>query len=215
MKISYLPYYGGAKGQTLQITELEDGEILMEIIKDPEPSSTTTESSPEATTEIDLPNFSPTIVTADLHRNVQEIHRSASGIIDLQQKAKERGEGLNESEKSEYERNLGKLVENAENAAREGDYDYDDGLMAWFERKKNNKLQKEENKKKKKQPEDGKKEEAEKEEEDEDGGDESVSINLPPDDASVAEAKPVGLAVAGRKNFVTRKKKLEKKLKIF
>lgn len=34
-------------------------------------------------------------------------------------------------------------------------------------------------------------------EESDNGDDESVAINTPPDNASVAEAKPVGLAVAG------------------
>lgn len=57
------------------------------------------------------------------------------------------------------------------------------------------KKKKEEEEKRKKEQEKEKEEEEEEEEEDRDN--ESVAVNLPPEDASVAEAKPVGLAIAG------------------
>lgn len=63
------------------------------------------------------------------------------------------------------------------------------------ERKKQEERRKEEERKKAENQK--REEEKHKEEEDEDDDDDSITINLPPEDASVAEAKPVGLAVAG------------------
>lgn len=93
-----------------------------------------------------------------------------------------------------------------------------EGLNQWFERKRessknknkkrdeDNKRKKEAEEKKKQEEEKRKQNEKEKEEVEEEEGveeeaeqdTEGVSINLPPEDASVAEAKPVGLAVAGK-----------------
>lgn len=75
------------------------------------------------------------------------------------------------------------------------DYFENDGggtLASWFERKKVNKQDKNKNEEEKKKGQ-GNKEPDEETEEGEDG----IAVNLPPPDASVAEAKPVGLAVAG------------------
>ncbi|KAI4465340.1 hypothetical protein MML48_3g00008364 [Holotrichia oblita] len=66
----------------------------------------------------------------------------------------------------------------------------DEGLREWFEKD----VSKEEEKEKEKEKE---KPEKEEEEEGEEDDSDSVIINLPPDEASVAEAKPVGLAIAG------------------
>ncbi|CAH1980116.1 unnamed protein product [Acanthoscelides obtectus] len=67
-------------------------------------------------------------------------------------------------------------------------------------RKEQEERKRQEEEKKRKEEEERRKEEekrkAEREEESDDEED-SVAVNLPPDDASVAEAKPVGLAVAG------------------
>ncbi|KAJ8956864.1 hypothetical protein NQ318_014279, partial [Aromia moschata] len=65
-------------------------------------------------------------------------------------------------------------------------------------KKEEEKKKKEEEDKKRKEEEEKRKEEEKEEEIDEEEEDnDSITINLPPEDASVAEAKPVGLAVAG------------------
>lgn len=145
--------------------------------------------------------------------NIKNIHRSALNIIQLQENAKQRG-SLTENEKIEYDSNMSVLNKSAKDLAElqfsEDDIADDEGLREWFTKKNSKRQQKRKNGNKKgnqnKVPEDKEKEEEKEKpekEEEEEGGDEkdeesdSVVINLPPDDASVAEAKPVGLAVAG------------------
>lgn len=185
-KITIIPFYGGGKGQSLQITESNDGQVTTTIIKTPDNAVT---QHITTTTEVEYP---PLPLKQDI---IEEFEDNVGRQLD-----------------GEDEDNNGEL----EHESREG-------LSAWFSRKKQNKEKKdkkdekkkkeEEERKQKEEEERKKQEEAEnkrkeeeknkekekeeiKEEESED--DDSVAINLPPDDAAVAEAKPVGLAIAGR-----------------
>lgn len=139
-----------------------------------------------------------------INKEIKSIHETAQTIIKLQAVAKEYG-GLNNEEEKIYNENLEQLNLAAKNLASvqqtqaEDDQDIDElsraNLQFWFEQKRS-KLWSH-----------GHKENKEEETTqgaggtvnngDEEPDDDGVAINLPPEDASVAEAKPVGLAVAG------------------
>lgn len=216
VKISHLPFYGGAKGQTLQITQTADGKVMTQII---EKELTPQEPSPSDFEHPPLPSK-----FGDYDKHLKNIHQTALKIIKLQEQAKKQGE-LNENQQAAYEANMDALNASAKNLAQIDDETDDDedilesretGLSSWLQRRKPNKTKdkvkdeeaekkkKEEEKKKKEQEEEKKRKEEEKkkleahEYEEGDDGNEGVAINLPSEDASVAEAKPVGLAVAGK-----------------
>ncbi|KAL3281229.1 hypothetical protein HHI36_004443 [Cryptolaemus montrouzieri] len=159
--------------------------------------------------------------------HVKTINNNALNILSLEEILKRRGkltekEKLTYQENmdriNEAANELTKLQK--QNANEDFEFENREGLSAWFEKKNKIKLEKEANKAKeanktnevenntekqgkwwnKSVPEKEKeKEEKEKEKEEEEngGGNDTVEVNLPPDDASVAEANPVGLAVAG------------------
>lgn len=96
---------------------------------------------------------------------------------------------------------LNASAQNLAHIQEDNDYlDSDSGgtLSAWFDRKKANKQDKKDGDKKKQEQ--NKEETGDKDDGDE--GEDGVAINLPPENASVAEAKPVGLAVAGTFFFI-------------
>lgn len=206
MKITLLPYYGGAKGHTLQIAEMPDGRVTTTIIKTPPSESTTTPQDEEPTTQIAEVEYPPLPSKAegdkDYGVNLKNLHQNALNIIKLQEQQKTQG-GLTEAQEDMYKESVDSLHESSDNLARlqedDEDYDNDGGgtLSAWFERKKNNKLNKNNNKEVSEKKEGNKNKEEGQREEDEDDGEDGIAINLPPEDASVAEAKPVGLAIAG------------------
>lgn len=100
---------------------------------------------------------------------------------------------LNEEEKDRYDKGIEQLNESSKNLAHVQSDDQGSeersNLQFWFEKKKEKFGIKQSG---------GDKEEEENVGEETDGEGDGVSINLPPPDASVAEAKPVGLAVAGK-----------------
>lgn len=225
-KITFLPFYGGAKGQTLKVTELQNGTIFMEIIQTPQQKEPPTVHP----TELEMPQL-PHRPSTNYGLNLKNIHEAALNILKLQEAVRKQGH-LDDSEEAEYRESLESLQSSADNLSRfqqsedEDDEDFnfsDNGsLKPWFERKKTMKKEKdkkkeEERKKKeeerkkteeeelKRKKEEQKKEEEEEkkkpEKEEEIDESESVDINLPPEDAAVAEAKPVGLAIAGIINF--------------
>ncbi|GJQ70441.1 hypothetical protein Trydic_g22860 [Trypoxylus dichotomus] len=217
VKITSLPYYGGAYGQLLEIYETADGKISTQIITRLPDSTTSYQLQDEARnyTALEFPEL-PSKYDSEYSTNIKNLHRSALNIIQLQENAKKRGT-LTDNEQIEYDKNTKVLNKAAKDLAElqladDDDLTDDEGLKQWFERKKGDKQKPSDNKKKGTQKPNKKEEEKEKEkekekpskgEEEEEEGDEddensdSVIINLPPDDASVAEAKPVGLAVAG------------------
>lgn len=189
--------------------ELPDGNITTAIIKAPvnatypDVEPTTEPPEPDAITEVEYPQL-PSKADSEYGESIRNIHRTALNIIQLQEAAKANGK-LDKIEQRKYEDNMDSLNLSAQNLARIQDdtddyFENDSGgtLASWFERKKVNKQDK--NKKeeeKKKGPNKG--EDKDKEEPNDEGeeGEDGIAINLPPEDASVAEAKPVGLAVAG------------------
>lgn len=266
-KITLLPFYGGAKGQSLQITEYSDGRIETAIVKNPEIPVENTNITVN-TSELENPVLPSIYELSDLGSNIRKIQDTALTVVKLQEKAKEKG-ALNEAEEALYKQSMVILNRTAQNLANLQnemhplDLESREGLSSWFERKSSSskdknkkkeedkrkkeeekrkkeeeekkkkeeekrkkdeeKKKKEEQEKKKKDEEKKKKEEEnkrleeemekkkqeeekerEKEEEKEKEGekeeDDGVEITPPDEDASVAEAKPVGLAVAGIKN---------------
>lgn len=139
----------------------------------------------------------------EINNEIRSIHETAQNIIKLQAVAKKNGQ-LSEAEEKQYNENLEQLNLAAKNLANfqesQAEEDNDEfsraNLQFWFEQKKskfwgkNSEEQKEETTSEETAHANNENEDTE----DEDG----VAINLPPDDASVAEAKPVGLAVAGK-----------------
>nr|CAI5844749.1 unnamed protein product [Callosobruchus analis] len=263
-KVTYMPYYGALKGQSLEITELPNGTVITKVVKTPITNQTTTEDTIDVT-ELEnppLPTKYERNESDDFSRNVKTIQTNAHKIVKLQEIAKTKG-NLTENQENLYKENMDSLSKAAEELAKiqEESYPIDlegrEALSAWFERKANNKKEKdkkkdedkrkkededkkkkdeedrkrkeEEVKKKKEEEERHKKEEEKKRkeqeekkrqeeekrrkeeeerkkeeekrkgerEEESDDDEDGVAVNLPPDDASVAEAKPVGLAVAG------------------
>lgn len=207
-KVTLIPFYGGGKGQSLQIVEKADGSVMTYIIKTPEIKPTIPEESIN-TSELENPPL-PSKQDRDFSSDIRNIHKTALDIIKLQDTAKKNGHLSPEQEKA-YRKNMDSLNSSAKNLAElqqeEDEFSFEnrEGLSEWFERKKT--IQKEKDKKKeeeenKKKPEGEKNKEEEKEKEEEESEDsDGVAIGLPPEDASVAEAKPVGLAVAGKNVF--------------
>ncbi|XP_050309977.1 uncharacterized protein LOC126745964 [Anthonomus grandis grandis] len=230
-RITLVPFYGGAKGQSLQIIEGPNGEVLSTvIIKTP---STLPAPSQETEIEINpldlenppLPSKFDTEYYEGYDEYIRNIRNKAGKIIQLQEIAKRNG-NLDEQQEIMYQEYMASINQSAKKLAEAQEnaglgFENREGLSQWFERKSNNqsnknkkkedekqkkkkeedekrKKQEEEERKKKKQEEEKKKQEEEENEGGEEvGGDDGVAINLPPPEASVAEAKPVGLAVAG------------------
>ncbi|KAF7267453.1 hypothetical protein GWI33_019319 [Rhynchophorus ferrugineus] len=234
-RIILVPFYGGAKGQSLQITETTDGQVLSSVIV----KTPNNLPSPSEQTEIEIDPLElenpplPSKFDIDLfegYEYIKNIQKNAGEIVKLQEKAKRNGE-LTESEETKYNEHMSiinsyvqKLAEAQENS--NSGFENREGLSSWFDRQRENtkkkteekrkaeKKKEEEDKKRKEEEENKKKEEEikrkkeelkeqekekekEKVEEEEEEDNDAVAINLPPDDASVAEAKPIGLAVAG------------------
>ncbi|KAK4879224.1 hypothetical protein RN001_007370 [Aquatica leii] len=215
-KITYLPYYGGAKGQTLKLTELSNGSVNMEIIKTTPETETSTEIQPS---ELEMPQL-PQRPISEFANNLRNIHKTALNIIRIQEEAKKRGE-IDDDDEAEYRENLeslhlsaGKLAEMQNDDDEEFNFNENTDLNQWLARKKSTKKdtnkKKEEEKKKKEEEEKRKEEEEEQKRKEENkrkeeekeieettvGKDEDVG-NESPEDTAVAEAKPVGLAIAG------------------
>ncbi|KAK9879769.1 hypothetical protein WA026_006834 [Henosepilachna vigintioctopunctata] len=233
-KITILPFYGGVKGQSLQIVESSDGTVMTQVIKTPE--NYTEEINPM---DLEYPAL-PSKYDKKFSNYLKTINNNALNILSLQENLKTRGK-LSDEEKQLYQENMNKISQATDELTilQEDDpnsnveFENREGLGAWFERKnkikeiskaakanatevvEQQKLEKGEennqskwwnkiegNKEKKKGETDKQKpgkgdKENEEEKEEENGDGDSVQINLPPDEASVAEAMPIGLAVAG------------------
>ncbi|KAL1491297.1 hypothetical protein ABEB36_011915 [Hypothenemus hampei] len=211
-RIVLIPFYGGGKGQSLQIIKNSKGTVLSSVIVKTPVNATT---SPEQT-EIEINPFeleNPPLPSKfdteqiedydDLGGFIRTIQNKAQEIVKLQELAKTNGK-LSPKEEITYEAHLKEINNAAKNLAyiqnnNNMSIESREGLTDWFDRKrqnvKNNKKTKENEKKPNKEEENGT-EKPEQQQQEEENND-SVAINLPPEDASVAEAKPVGLAVAG------------------
>lgn len=213
-KVTIVPFYGAAKGQSLQIITSATGAIL----------STTFIQTPQLDTEYTQEGTEPGINPLELENPplptkfdaetgydeyIRTIQVKALDIVKLQEIGKTNGK-LTEQQENQYQESMKAINESAKKLAevQSGSVENREGLNEWFERKRDNaknkkkdndKKKKTENEEKKKAEEEKKKQEQEEEEEQEvEEDNEGVAVNLPPEDASVAEAKPVGLAVAGK-----------------
>lgn len=177
--VTNLPFYGGAKGQVLQIKRNSDGTITTEIIK---------QNKVELEKEIsdDMNSF---------QENLSNIQKAASELVALQQTVKNSGK-LTDADRAKYAVNLEKLGISAQNLAHIQQTSDQDDYRLLFQGPLFNKQESVE------------KAEDNDEDEDEDVGEEdgessgsseeekpdtdSIQVSSPDKDASIAEAKPVG-----------------------
>lgn len=182
-----LPFYGGAKGQVLQIKRKPDGTVTSEVVKQNEENNEY---------KNDMTSF---------QQNLANIQKAASELVSLQQNIKLSGR-LTDTDHKIYAENLAKLGVSAQNLAHIQQSGGQDDFRLLFEGPlgiRNDVSAKEDLSGEKVDAAD--KVEPDQEEEnvgEEDGTtssstakpetDDSVQVNIPDKDASVAEAKPIG-----------------------
>lgn len=180
--VTNLPFYGGAKGQVLQIRRNSDGTVTTEIVK-------------QDKVEIEKE------VSDDMHsfqENLANIQKAASELVALQQTVKSSGK-LTDADRTKYAANLEKLGISAQNLAHiQQSGDQDDFRLLFqgplFHRQQNNlDVEKAENTDDEEDEEVGEEELESGDNEDEEKPDtDSIQVSSPDKDASIAEAKPVG-----------------------
>lgn len=164
-KVTLLPFYGGAKGQSLQIIEYSDGRIETVIVKNPNAPIDTPAISVN-TSELENPVLPSIYELSDFGSNIKKIQDSALKVVKLQEMAKKKGE-LSESEEALHKENLEILNQSAQNLAElqeelhPFDFEGREGLSSWFERKGSKDKKKKEEEKKRKEEEKKRKEEEE------------------------------------------------------
>lgn len=202
-----MPFYGGAKGQVLQINRRADGTVTSEVIK-----QTPTESA-AAIKQMEMLSF---------QQNLVNIQRAASQLVNLQQTIKNSGR-LSDTDRTVYADNLAKLGVSAQNLAhiqQAGGHDdfrllFDGGAFGMLADDDDDQQEQQDDLSGEKidaiQDDDDDSVVAVTEEEENVGEEESsssstngtttttkpesndsVQVNIPDKDASVAEAKPVG-----------------------
>lgn len=183
--VTNLPFYGGAKGQVLQIKRNSDGTITTEIIK---------QEKVEIEKEVsdDMNSF---------QENLANIQKAASSLVALQQTVKNTGK-LTEADRKTYAVNLEKLGISAQNLAHIQQSGDQDDFRLLFQGPLFNRQQNNEHFEKAEKAEDTDDEEdedvGEEDNESSENGDEekpdtdSIQVSSPDKDASIAEAKPVG-----------------------
>lgn len=224
MKITLLPFYGGAKGQTLQITENLDGTVSTEVLQGQFPAIEPEGEEEEEAVEVVENPVLPVRRESDYGQNIKNIHRSALNIIRLQEAAKNKG--LNQEEEAAYKEYMDSLNQSAHNLAKiyEGDEDGSDahtraGLSGWFARKKPTTPPKKENKDKdkdkdKKKEEENKKKQVQTSQEEMKKKEEEAKKKAAEEAKKKAEeAKKKADADAKRKAEEEAKKKLEEENK--
>lgn len=104
-----LPYYGGAKGQTLQIHHKSDGTVVTEIIRDPvvvaPPEKEHNENEKDKAIGVD-----------SFQHNIRVIQQAASELVNLQVDVKKSGR-LTPAGQKLYAENLEKLGVSAQKLA--------------------------------------------------------------------------------------------------
>lgn len=101
-----LPFYGGGRGQVLQIKRNPDGSVISEIIKQTKPAQQTVDAVQKDVRK-DMSTF---------QQNLVEIQRAASQLVTLQQNIKLSGR-LTDIDRRLYAENLEKLGVSAQNLA--------------------------------------------------------------------------------------------------
>lgn len=180
--VTNLPFYGGAKGQVLQIRRNSDGTITTEIVKQEKVEI-------ENETSADMNSF---------QENLANIQKAASELVALQQTVKSAGK-LTESDRNKYATNLEKLGISAQNLAHiQQSSSQDDFRLLFqeplFHREQNNLTVEKAEATSDDNDEDVGEEDSESTDDtdDEEKPDDSIQVSTPDKDASIAEAKPVG-----------------------
>ncbi|XP_062553425.1 uncharacterized protein LOC134218444 isoform X1 [Armigeres subalbatus] len=215
-----LPFYGGARGQILEIRKNHDGTVVSKILRGEEDEDM--ELKVHQLVD-DLKNNEEILAEDDDIKAADQsfgdylmnIQKAAASLVSLQEQVKKSGK-LSSDQKRVYADNLERLGVAAQKLAhiqqQDGDHDaikflfnsdYDQSASDAQKKKTTYKItsfpgykgKEEEDKLKHQQK---KKEEEENVgEEDAAQGSDSVQVNSPEQEASIAEAKPVGLAIAG------------------
>lgn len=184
--ITNLPFYGGGKGQLLQIKRNPDGTITTDIVKQDK-------SEIEKDGSEDMNSF---------QENLANIQKAASELVNLQKSIKSAGK-LTENDRTTYAENLEKLGISAQNLAHIQQNSGDDDFRLLFQgplfqRQQTVDLEKPEDATDYDGDGDGEdvgeqvEEGEDNTEEEEKPNTDSVQVSLPAKDASIAEAKPVG-----------------------
>ncbi|XP_052753494.1 uncharacterized protein LOC113514938 [Galleria mellonella] len=170
--VQYLPFYGGAKGQYLEIKRDTSGRIISESIV----------SEDKISTDSIVKNNDETLVSKVLAANLQNLKMLSASVMKLHNLGRRTG-SLGRSDKERFKTQLEKLAEAASNTIKLID-EVGDNIDMLF---KSNATQRRV------------------EYDEDDVGEEGVGIDAPTDNdpeeilggATIAEAKPVGLAIIG------------------
>nr|XP_019560454.2 RNA polymerase II degradation factor 1-like isoform X2 [Aedes albopictus] len=223
-----LPFYGGARGQILEIRKNSDGTVVSKILRgeDDEDMELKVHQIVD-----DLKNNEEILAEDDEIKAADQsfgdyltnIQKAAASLVTLQEQVKKTGK-LSTDQKRIYADNLERLGVAAQKLAhiqqQDGDHDaikflfntdYDASVADAQKKKTSYKVTSFPGYKGKEEEEKLKKQEKKKEEEENVGeeetaqGNDSVQVNSPEQEASIAEAKPVGLAIAGEGGVASSK----------
>lgn len=101
---TYLPFYGGAKGQYLEVTKSEDGTVIKERIV----------SENDIVCRNIVKNNDENLLSKVLAANLQSLQSQSISLIKIHTKARATGE-LVTREKAQFKSQLGAIVETASN----------------------------------------------------------------------------------------------------
>ncbi|XP_061709726.1 uncharacterized protein LOC133519690 [Cydia pomonella] len=174
--VQYLPFYGGGKGQYLEVKTNNRGVVISEVIV----------SEDKISSENVVKNIDESLLSKVLAKNLQNLQSLSSGLIKLHNLGRKTG-ALTNSDKERFRSQLSSLGEAASNTIKLID---EVGANVDVLFKSGSKRQYEND--------------------EEDVGEEGVGIDSPDDDdniglpiagITIAEAKPVGLAVIGEQGL--------------
>ncbi|XP_055527047.1 uncharacterized protein LOC129719681 [Wyeomyia smithii] len=219
-----LPFYGGARGQILEIRKNSDGTVVSKILRgdDEDMELKVHQIVDELKQNEDILAEDDDIQAADQSFGdyLLNIQKAAASLVTLQEQVKKTGK-LSSDQKKVYADNLEKLGVAAQKLAhiQQQDDDHDaikflfDSQFDQTDQKKKNthkitnfpgyKGKEEEQSHKKKEEEDNVGEEDGNSNSQNDS--DSVQVHSPEKEASIAEAKPVGLAIAGEGGVASSK----------
>uniref|UniRef100_A0A182NIZ0 DUF4774 domain-containing protein n=1 Tax=Anopheles dirus TaxID=7168 RepID=A0A182NIZ0_9DIPT len=223
-----LPFYGGARGQILEIRKNSDGTVVSKILRgdDDDMELKVHQVADEAAAAVRQPAIEQALEASeeDLKGTDQsfgdyllKIQNAAASLVSLQETVKKTGK-LSSDQRKVYTDNLEKLGVAAQKLAHLQQADDDqDAIRFLFDSNYDNTASSGEAQKKKpssskitsfpgyKGKEDNKKKEEEENVGEDGSGGDSVQVETQEKESSIAEAKPVGLAIAGEGGVASSK----------
>ncbi|XP_058836330.1 putative mediator of RNA polymerase II transcription subunit 12 [Topomyia yanbarensis] len=221
-----LPFYGGARGQILEIRKNSDGTVVSKILRgdDDDMELKVHQIVDELKNNEEILAEDEEIRAADQSFGdyLLNIQKAAASLVTLQEQVKKTGK-LSADQKKIYADNLEKLGVAAQKLAHVQQQDDDhDAIKFLFDSQFDQSQSADAQKKKttykitsfpgfkgKEEEQHHKKKEEEENVGEEEGSatqhDDSVQVNSPEKEASIAEAKPVGLAIAGEGGVASSK----------